>query len=38
MHFRRSFYNNKSTYALHMLQCRHEYGKIEETMDILKVM
>jgi hypothetical protein len=22
---------DKSMYALHMLRCRHEYGKIEET-------
>jgi hypothetical protein len=29
---------DKSKYALHMLQRRHEYGKIEETMDILKVV
>jgi 5-hydroxyisourate hydrolase-like protein (transthyretin family) len=28
---------DKSHYALHILQCNHEYGPVEETMDILTV-
>jgi hypothetical protein len=28
---------DKSKYALHMLQFSHEYGTIENTMDVLKV-
>jgi hypothetical protein len=29
---------DKSKYALHMLQYKHEYSTIEKTLDVLKVV
>jgi hypothetical protein len=28
--------DSRSSYALHILNCRHEYGKINDTMTLLK--